>query len=260
MKYRMYIDEVGNSDLKASAEPNHRYLSLTGVILELGYVDTTVFPALENLKRRYFGSHPDDPIVLHRKELLNRKPPFTALKDLALARRFDRELLQLLGELDYRVITVVIDKREQVERYQVWQFDPYHYCLRVLLERFVRWLGRNSANGDVMAESRGGREDRRLKESFSRVVEGGTEYIAQAEFQKYLTSVQLKVKPKANNIAGLQLADLIAHPSYKATISGNQGGERMGEFGARIVALLEAGKYDRSPRGGIDGWGRKLLP
>ena len=31
LKYRMYIDEVGNSDLNASTDPNHRYLSLTGV-------------------------------------------------------------------------------------------------------------------------------------------------------------------------------------------------------------------------------------
>lgn len=76
MKYRLYIDEVGNPDLNASQDPNHRYLSLTGVILELGYVDATVFPALEGLKRKYFGSHPDEPVILHRKELLNKKHPF----------------------------------------------------------------------------------------------------------------------------------------------------------------------------------------
>jgi hypothetical protein len=74
MKYRMYIDEVGNSDMGASQDPNHRYLSLTGVVLELGYVDAHVFSSLEALKRKYFGSHPDDPIVLHRKEVRPRRP------------------------------------------------------------------------------------------------------------------------------------------------------------------------------------------
>jgi hypothetical protein len=29
MKYRLYIDEVGNPDLGASADPNHRYHSNT---------------------------------------------------------------------------------------------------------------------------------------------------------------------------------------------------------------------------------------
>ena len=81
MKYRLYIDEVGNSDIGSSRNPNHRYLSLTGVIAELDYVRDVLYPDLEELKRRYFGSHPDDPIVLHRKELVNKKPPFAALND-----------------------------------------------------------------------------------------------------------------------------------------------------------------------------------
>ena len=34
MKYRIYIDEVGNPDLDSSEHPNHRYLSLTGVIFD----------------------------------------------------------------------------------------------------------------------------------------------------------------------------------------------------------------------------------
>ena len=36
MKYRIYIDEVGNPDLESSENPNHQFLSLTGVIIELG--------------------------------------------------------------------------------------------------------------------------------------------------------------------------------------------------------------------------------
>lgn len=43
-KYRLYVDEVGNADLKSSDNPNHRFLSLTGVILELNHVSQTVYP------------------------------------------------------------------------------------------------------------------------------------------------------------------------------------------------------------------------
>ena len=35
MKYRMYVDETGNSDLNSSDNPLHRYLGLTGIITEL---------------------------------------------------------------------------------------------------------------------------------------------------------------------------------------------------------------------------------
>ena len=44
MKFRMYIDEVGNPDLNSSDSPLHRFLSLTGVIVELEYVREVIFP------------------------------------------------------------------------------------------------------------------------------------------------------------------------------------------------------------------------
>lgn len=50
-KYRIYIDEVGNNDLESSDNPNHRYLSLTGLIFELNYVKDIVTPSLEKLKQ-----------------------------------------------------------------------------------------------------------------------------------------------------------------------------------------------------------------
>ena len=164
MKYRLYIDEVGNSDLKASRDPNHRYLSLTGVIFELEYVAETVQPMIEDLKRRHFSSHPDDPIILHRKEIINKRYPFTILRDKDTEEAFNVSLLHLIRSLEYIVITVIIDKLMHRERYKVWHYDPYHYCLEVLLERYVLWLTEAGFRGDVMAESRGGHEDRRLKD------------------------------------------------------------------------------------------------
>lgn len=202
MKYRMYVDEVGNADLGASTDPNHQYLSLTGVVMELDYVEETAFPRLERLKAKYFASHPDEPVILHRKELVNQKPPFDCLRDLETRRRFDRDLLQLLEDLDYMVITAVIDKLEHLNRYHAWRFDPYHYCLTVLVERFVRWLAKQDAVGDVMVESRGGQEDMRLKRVFEHLYENGTDFVGPELMTARLTSRQLKVKPKANNIAG----------------------------------------------------------
>lgn len=260
MKHRLYIDEVGNADLNASADPNHRYLSLTGVIVELDYVQRVLFPQLEALKKRYFGSHPDEPICLHRKELVNRRPPFAALRNPDVERSFNHSLLNLLRTLNYTVITVVIDKLEHHQRYQVWRYDPYHYALAVLVERFVAWLREHNAVGDVMAESRGGKEDRRLKDSFERIYERGTEYVRPDEFARWFTSKQLKVKGKENNIAGLQLADLLAHPSFKATLAHHIGDGLPGNFGGEIARILEAEKYYRTYRGKVDGWGRKWLP
>jgi hypothetical protein len=260
MKYRLYIDEVGDPGLKASDDPKYRYLSLTGVILNLEYVDRVVFPEFESLKRAYFHVHVDEPLIFHRKELINKRHPFQSLRDKRTEIAFNEDLLRLLDSLDYVVITVVIDKLEHRTRYQVWQQDPYHYSLRVLLERYVLFLQKAEVEGDVMAESRGGKEDRRLKRSYEKIFEEGTEYLLVEEFHKYLTSCRLKVKQKSNNIVGLQLADLIAHPSFRATLARRQKQGLPQNFGGKIARILERTKYYRSPSGRIDGWGRKWLP
>jgi len=265
LKLRLYIDEVGNSDLRASDDPNHRYLSLTGVAIRLDYVMSTVFPRLEQLKQDYFGSHPDDPVILHRKEIMRAKHPFDSLRDDAVRRSFDADLLSLLEDLDCAVFTVVVDKKEHRERYRVWQYDPYHYALKVMMERFVLWLQVNATVGDVMAESRGKKDDLRLKESYEQVYERGTEYVGAGDVQGQLTSRQLKVKPKAANVAGLQLADMIAYPSFRATLARVHREALAADFGGQIAKILERSKYYREPgtttgNGRIEGWGRKWLP
>jgi hypothetical protein len=245
MKYRIYIDEVGNPDLESSDNPNHRFLSLTGIILELGYVESVIHPQMEALKARFFRSHPDEPVILHRKEMVNARPPFEGLRDDKIQKKFDQELLDLLDSWEYTIISVCLDKKRHKETYTTWRYDPYHYCLAVLLERFVFFLKRMNTKGDVMAESRGGKEDMRLKASFARLWENGTEYVAPGEFQEILTSKQLKVKPKANNISGLQLADILAYPSRNEILA-EQGllQRELSPYTLKVIQILRR-KYDQ---------------
>ena len=244
MKYRLYIDEVGNSDLKSSENPLHRFLSLTGIIVELGYVAEILFPEIENLKVKYFKSHPDNPIILHRKELVNAKYPFTALKDETIKSQFDKELLASLEKWEYSVITVCLDKKAHKDTYKIWRYDPYHYGLALLLERYTFFLEQKQKQGDVMAESRGGKEDKRLKASFHKLWQEGTQFISQERFHQVLTSKQLKVKPKSNNISGLQLADLIAHPSRNEILSENKLLDRpLAPFAKKIINILQSKYY-----------------
>jgi hypothetical protein len=69
--------------------------------------------------------------------------------------------------LPYIVNTVLIDKHEHAKRYGEWQYNPYHYCMLALVERYVLWLNRQRLTGDVLAESRGKSEDKALKAAFS---------------------------------------------------------------------------------------------
>lgn len=245
-KYRIYIDEVGNSDLGSSENPNHRYLSLTGVVVGLSFVKTKLQPELEELKTEFFESHPDDPVVLHRKELLAAQYPFEPLHNPQVRSRFNARLLQLLSEWDYTLITVCLDKKTHKDTYSTWRYDPYHYCLAILLERYVFFLTQNNARGDVMAESRGGHDDKRLKESYSRLFDNGTDFVGAGQVQAVLTSRELKAKPKSANIAGLQLADIVAHPSRNEVLVENKvPGIRQAPFGLQIAERLQSKYYQR---------------
>jgi hypothetical protein len=211
---------------------------------------------MEEIKHKYFRAHPDEPIIFHRKEMMNAYPPFEGLKDPQTRAGFDLDLLRLLTDWEYTVISVCLDKKKHKETYTTWRYDPYHYCLAVLLERFVFYLHRKNAQGDAMAESRGGKEDRRLKDSFERLWRNGTDYLAPEELGASLTSRQLKVKIKANNIAGVQLADLIAHPSRNEILE--EHGYRSGKispFGREVIKILQA-KYDQQ---GERCFGKKFL-
>lgn len=182
------------------------------------------------------------------------------MQDDQLRAQFDEELLVLLESSSYRVITVVIDKLEHRNRYLRWQAYPYHYCLMALLERYVLWLELAGSCGDVMAESRGKKENRQLSESFSRLYSRGTDYVSAKTFQSRLSTRELKIKKKEANIAGLQLADLIANPSMRGIVCERTGTEMTAEFGIRVVRILKKNKYRRKYNGEITGVGTKWLP
>lgn len=259
--YRIYIDETGNYDLTHADDPNQRFLALTGVILESEYNATTLQPEMNNFKRKFFVSDPDIPVIFHRKEIVNKRSPFHVLQDANIEKQFNFTLLDSLERWDYQVVTVVLDKKTHRDQYSVWRYHPYHYCLAVMLERFVLFLHYGNHRGDVMVESRGGKEDNKLKDSYRRLFDEGTDKIPLERWQERLTSGELKVKPKSADIAGLQLADLIAHPSRREILlDNNLIADDRDTFGNKICSILQTTKYLRSRSGQITGYGKKLLP
>ncbi|OFX17408.1 MAG: hypothetical protein A2033_17855 [Bacteroidetes bacterium GWA2_31_9] len=259
MKYRIYIDEVGNSDLKSSENPNHRYLSLTGVVVELDYIKKVLSPQMENLKSKYFEQHPDEPIIFHRKELVNKKYPFSLLNNPELEKAFNNDFLECLSKWNFKIITVLIDKKEHSQKYSVWRYDPYHYAMAIIFERYHLRLKEIRNEGDMMFESRGGKEDMRLKESYRKIFKDGTDYIKPEDIDETLTSKELKIKQKSANISGLQLADLIAYPCRKFVLNFyHLQTDNRNTFNDKIIDVIKPKFFQKDNK--IDGYGVKLLP
>jgi hypothetical protein len=227
--------------------------------MRVAYAEGDFTSALNTVKTAVFGR---SDFSLHRRDIIDRKPdPFTVLRQEERRKQFDGLVLKLIEDSRYRVFTVVIDKREHKERYTVWQFQPYHYCMTVMLERYVRWLDRFDVVGDVLAESRGKKENKQLAKAYRRIFERGTDHVPANLFQSRLTSAEIKLKAKAANIAGLQIADLIASPSCRDLICLRTKQIMTAEFGRKVVEILYKKKYLRSVYDGrVPGWGTKWLP
>lgn len=71
---------------------------------------------------------------------------------------------------------------------------------------------------------------------------------------------ELKFGNKNDNIAGLQLADLIAYPCYQRVKARQFGQECGASFGEQIADIIEGSKFRRSAMGTIKGYGTKWLP
>jgi hypothetical protein len=258
--YRLYVDESGDHTYREVDDPGKRYLGITGSIIRMEYYRDVLSPGLENLKRRHFNYDPDEPPILHRTDLVNRKGCFWVLRNEEKRQLFDDDLLAFFREGQFGLITVVIDKKSHNERYGDFAFHPYHYCITALLERYCGFLNFYNAKGDVMAESRGGTENRKLKRAYERVYDEGTQWRGAEFFSKVLTSKKLKIKDKKANITGLQLSDLLAYPIKQEILLEHGLIRDPGEvFGKRVCEVVSEKHNRQHYTGRISGYGKILL-
>jgi hypothetical protein len=130
----------------------------------------------------------------------------------------------------------------------------------VLLERYVQRLEKINQVGDVLIESRAKKENRQLERAYKYIYANGSDHVPAKIFQRRLTSVQLKIKRKSENVSGLQAADLIASPSCRSLICEKTGTKMTADFARRIEEVLIKSKYLRRWDGEITGWAKKWLP
>lgn len=261
-KYRLYIDESGDHCFNEINSPDKRFFALLGCIFEEEYYINSFQPSLESLKRKYFNYHPDEPVILHREDIIHKKGPFVILKNPEIEKAFNNDLVLLLKNSDYIIILIVIDKKALKNKYDNLAYNPYNFGLELILERYLFFLNSKNGRGDVLAEERGGKEDKELKEVYKKLYNEGGLYKKPEDFQKVLTSKEIKLKTKKSNIAGIQLCDIIAHPlkqKYlfeKKKINEDSQKRKFRE----VIYEATKDKYLKDKNGEIEGYGRKIIP
>lgn len=122
----------------------------------------------------------------------------------------------MMRELEYKVVACAIKKDEHLARHGTKVDDLYGPSLGVLAERFCSEIGDALDGGIIFAEARRPDLDRELNLAWERLKETGSGAIGPDALDERI--IDLSLKDKSLNTAGLQLADLVVSPIGRSVI------------------------------------------
>jgi hypothetical protein len=102
-RYRLYIDESGDHTYSVMNSSPKQYLGIMGCFIESDYYRQKFQPNFEELKQKYFPHSPDEPVIFHRSEIIEKRGSFWRLRNTEIKEKFNEDLLNFLKNADYKV-------------------------------------------------------------------------------------------------------------------------------------------------------------
>ena len=201
--YVVYVDESGDHSL-ASIDPDYPVFVLALCVFHKRHYAEKIIPAVEKLKFNYFGH---DSVVLHEHDIRKQKGDFAFLSHLPKRLEFMRQLSSIMDASNFILIACVVDKT-RMSKSEGASTNPYHIALDICLESLRDFLAEKKQDHlqtHLVVECRGKKEDRELELEFRRIRDGSALGNRQLPFE-------IVFADKKTNLAGLQLADLVARP------------------------------------------------
>lgn len=199
----VYVDESGDHSL-ASIDKEYPVFVLALCIFYKRHYAEKIIPAVEKFKFNYFGH---DSVVLHENEIRKQKGDFAFLSHRPTRDQFMAGLSSIMDASNFVLITCVVDKA-RLNRSTGSASNPYHIALGICLEALRGFLAekcQDQLKTHVVVECRGKKEDAELELEFRRICDGDNPGNRVLPFDVVFAD-------KKTNLAGLQLADLVARP------------------------------------------------
>ncbi|MBF0479120.1 MAG: DUF3800 domain-containing protein [Candidatus Omnitrophica bacterium] len=203
----MFLDESGDHSLE-KIDATYPVFVLAGCIFNFDYYTAIVEPAVQELKQKHFSK---DSIILRSYDIRKQKNAFASLVDKRKREAFYLDLNEMLLNLDFTIIAAAINKTVLKNQYAEPD-NPYHLCFRFILERSIMYLGRQKEQMMLRIESRETHNDRKLAQEYESFREGSERFSKEEVHAKL---ADLSFNQKSQNIAGMQIADLVAYPIGK---------------------------------------------
>ena len=259
----MFVDDTGDVTPSTTNNPVTRFASLTGVIFERDYLDSTFEPGWRKVVGRTFGlDDTGNPPVLHRRKMISppKLGPFACLHDATARLKWNTSCLDMMTRANYTVITISLDKIAFYYHHPKATLDVYQTLFQNMVERYFYFL-RAHGSGDVVVESQNAGTDQAIKERFKEIMVAGTQHIPAQNLAAVFTSKEIKIVPKERGLIGLPMADLLARPAFahcRAVYT--QDTSDLAGFAREISPVLESYKFYRDKDGNPDRYGRVWRP
>ncbi len=206
-RFIAFFDECGDHSL-TKINPQFSIFLLCMVVVERKAYAQQIIPEMAAFKLRYFAH---EGFNLHNRDIRKSEGPFTILQNSHVRHRFLSELSEMIKTLPFTLFCTAIQKDSYKTRYGDKARNPYDVALEYSFERALHFLeSHNETALPVIAETRGKQEDDELRASFYNLMTKGTHYNRAERFR--LLECPISFRRKNDNIAGIQLADLCAHP------------------------------------------------
>lgn len=206
----LFIDETGDHSL-SKIDKSYPIFVLSGVIVDEDYHDGELTSMLNDFKKRHFGN---SDVILHSQEMTHpqnaKNREYMQFMDIDFRRAFYKDFERSLGQLNISVVACVIMKNKHFANYGLEAKDPYLLSFDNLLNRLVFDLN-DDQRGKIVAESRNSVLDNQLEIAYLASRVEGTNKVRPAELKLKLDS-SISFRQKSDNVAGLQLADMVASP------------------------------------------------
>jgi len=213
-RFIAFFDECGDHSLVRVDRDFPLFLLCTVLVERDSYV-RDIIPAIAAFKLRYFAH---EGINLHSRDIRKAEGPFTILQNTVIREEFLNGLSNLIASLPFMLFITAIRKYPYIDRYGIAARNPYDVALEFSFERILRFLETCRATQlPVIAEARGKLEDDELRDSFQSLLALGTTNIAARRFQTLESPISFR--RKADNICGIQLADLCAFPTARRVLA-----------------------------------------
>ncbi len=214
-RYIAFLDECGDHSLD-KIDHDFPVFLLALLVVERKHYAEEIIPRIGQLKLKYWNH---EGVNLHSRDIRKAYGAFSFMLVPEKRNAFIQELTGIMCCMEYTLFISAIDKQKHKAKYGANAYNPYNMALKLNLERVMDLMALNGETElPVIAEARGKSEDNMLEIEFLRLMSSGTEYISKLS----RLACPLVFRNKRDNVAGIQLADLCAHPCARHILKPEQ--------------------------------------